>query len=65
MYLKYEDIRRVSNDFNSLKTQSVKDALESDWFRQDLTASFSCSKRLDVCAHECGKTFNSTGSQYI
>lgn len=58
-------IERYGNDFNSLRTQSVKDALESDWFQQDLTASFSCSKRLDVCAHECGKTFNSTGSQYI
>jgi len=51
MYLKYEDIRRVSKDFNSLKTQSVKDALTSAWFREYLTASFSCSKRLDVCAH--------------
>ena len=58
-------IQKYGNGFNSLRTQSVKDALESDWFRKDLTASFSCSKRLDVCAHECGKTFNSTGSQYI
>ncbi|MEZ2239068.1 tetratricopeptide repeat protein [Microcoleus sp.] len=58
-------LEKYGEGFNSLKTQSVKDALESDWFRQDLTASFSCSKRLDVCAHECGKTFNSTGSQYI
>jgi tetratricopeptide (TPR) repeat protein len=58
-------IEKYGKGFNSLKTQSVKDALESDWFRKDLTASFSCSKRLDVCAHECGKTFNSTGSQYI
>ena len=58
-------IQKYGNGFNSLRTQSVKDALESDWFREDLTASFSCSKRLDVCAHECGKTFNSTGSQYI
>jgi tetratricopeptide (TPR) repeat protein len=58
-------LEKYGEGFNSLRTQSVKDALESDWFRQDLTASFSCSKRLDVCAHECGKTFNSTGSQYI
>ncbi len=58
-------IEKYGNGFNSLRTKSVKDALESDWFREDLTKSFSCSKRLDVCAHECGKAFNSTGSQYI
>ena len=58
-------IEKYGNGFNSLRTQSVKDAIARDWFREDLTKSFSCSKRLDVCAHECGKTFNSTGSQYI
>jgi len=58
-------IEKYGKGFNSLRTQSVKDAIARDWFREDLTKSFSCSKRLDVCAHECGKTFNSTGSQYI
>ena len=58
-------IAKYGKDFNSLKTQSVKDALTNDWFREDMTASFSCSKRWDVCAHECGKIFNATGSQYI
>ncbi|MBD0314391.1 MAG: tetratricopeptide repeat protein, partial [Microcoleus sp. T3-bin5] len=58
-------IEKYGKGFNSLRTQSVKDASARDWFREDLTKSFSCSKRLDVCAHECGKTFNSTGSQYI
>ncbi|MCU0543390.1 MAG: tetratricopeptide repeat protein [Oscillatoriaceae cyanobacterium Prado104] len=58
-------IEKYGKGFNCLRTKSVKDILESDWFREDLTASFSSSKRLDVCAHECGKCFNSTGSQYI
>lgn len=58
-------IEKYGTGFNCLRTKSVKDILESDWFREDLTASFSSSKRLDVCAHECGKCFNSTGSQYI
>jgi tetratricopeptide (TPR) repeat protein len=58
-------LEKYGEGFNSLKTKSIKEAIGSDWFREDLTKSFSCSKRLDVCAHECGKTFNSTGSQYI
>lgn len=58
-------IEKYGKGFNCLRTKSVQDVLESDWFREDLTASFSSSKRLDVCAHECGKCFNSTGSQYI
>ncbi|WP_293128738.1 tetratricopeptide repeat protein [Microcoleus sp. bin38.metabat.b11b12b14.051] len=58
-------LEKYGDGFNSLKTKSVKEAIECDWFREDLTKSFSCSKRLDVCAHECGKAFNSTGSQYI
>jgi len=58
-------LEKYGEGFNSLKTKSIKEAIGSDWFREDLTNSFSCSKRLDVCAHECGKAFNSTGSQYI
>ncbi|MEG4015686.1 MULTISPECIES: tetratricopeptide repeat protein [unclassified Microcoleus] len=58
-------IEKYGNGFNSLRTKSVKEAIACDWFREDLTKNFSCSKRLDVCAHECGKAFNSTGSQYI
>ena len=37
-------IEKYGKGFNSLRTQSVKDAIERDWFREDLTKVFPVPK---------------------
>lgn len=58
-------IEKYGKGFNSLKMKSIKEVIESPWYREGLVNSWSCSSRLQVCAHECGKSFNPLGSQFI
>lgn len=58
-------IEKYGKGFNDLRKKTIQEVIEGPWYREDLVDSWSSPNRLDVCAQECGKSFNSTCSQYI
>lgn len=62
---------KYGQNFNSLKHHSIKDLINSQWFKEDLEKSWICSstktssERLYVCARHCGKDFDPVGSQFL
>jgi MoaA/NifB/PqqE/SkfB family radical SAM enzyme len=64
--------QRYGTDFNCLRTYTVEEVLNNQWFSSDLSASWSCNRlsdnmpaKLQVCARHCGKEFNPSASQYL
>lgn len=63
--------RRYGPDFNCLRKHSMRDIINSSWFREHLVQSWSCDagpdrpERLFICGRQCGREFNPRVSQYL
>ncbi len=62
--LREKVINRYGENFNSLRTQTLEEALKHPWFNEDLVCSFenrlddSKNPRLFKCGRTCGKDFD-------
>lgn len=57
--------KKYGQDFNNLRTKSIKQVLEGIWYQEGLVKSWSCSDRLEICGLVCGKGFHPTTSQML
>lgn len=63
---------KYGTQFNSLRQNSIMDLVNSQWFKEDLTKSWTfpvnsepSAKRLYVCSRHCGQEFDPVGSQFL